>query len=66
MLVAKTLLSLARPPSEKCSLNEPMIHVQIQEPNLDFQPLLIEEANDNIEDEASNEEQEDNHDEAPV
>ena len=37
-------------------LNEPMIYARIVEPNLDFEPLLIEDAGENFEDEMPNEE----------
>ena len=37
-------------------LNEPMIHARIVEPNLDFEPLLIEDASENFEEGMPNEE----------
>ena len=46
-------------------IETPVIHAQIGEQNLDFQPLLIEDAGDNFEDEAPNEE-ENEHDEGLV
>ena len=37
-------------------LNEPMTYARIVEPNLDFEPLLIEDAGENFEGEMPNEE----------